>query len=156
MTETNIRALDSLPGSIGVSLCQTATKAVIHRPMTKVTVRIDDPELSNELESAESKSELIRQALREYQTDSQQSATNLTEQEQTALRWIRKNISESMALSLLCSQLAQQLSVNRKYIRTQIIPTLNSRDLIATSQSMHAVRVSVPDTHPPAGEGETE
>jgi len=128
--------------------------------MTKVTVRIDDSELSDELESAESKSELIRQALRQYRRERERRtpSSGLTERERTALQWIRANIRESMGLSLVCSQVAQELGVNQEYVRSQIIPTLDSKDLIATNQSMHSVRVSVPDSDPdpPAGEGETE
>lgn len=123
----------------GVSQTDTAAKTV--------SVRLDDPEIVAALESAESQSEAIRNALREAYADESDTDRNgdVPPKAAEAYDWLIDycGVGGRIGIETARSLIAQKFQIKTDAVDNLVIRPLNSNDWIGVDQGIQSVSIVV-------------
>lgn len=108
-----------------------------------VTFRVNDPELKSLLDDTDNRSELLRQALREFERDDAPGPDTLTEHEREAYQWCYRNVRNRTKREHVTNELAQVLGISKVYVKNEVLQSLDRQGLIEHHVGMESVAISV-------------
>jgi Arc/MetJ-type ribon-helix-helix transcriptional regulator len=117
----------------------------------RVSARVSDPELVKVLQGGESKSEVLRDALRALAEKEESTGglglagTDLDDEQRRAYRWLvdRFGLNETTSLEVVKVELAQELGKKKELITHRIIKPLDREGLVRVRSGIEIVRVTV-------------
>lgn len=114
--------------------------------MSTHTVRIEDKRLNKVLDTADSKSDTMREALRLLAREKGKGVfTDLTEDQAVAYRWLLDNVGTGGLINgeIAEVELAQVLGKNQQIIRRLVLTPLDAGDYIDVITGVRTVNIRV-------------